>query len=366
MKFGIGVIGATGYIGMPYREEIRAATEDATIIALCARRRDLLEAAQQQDGAQLITDDWRAVVDHPDVNLVIVATPDALHYEPVLECARQGKHMVCEKPVGVNAKQAHDMWSAYQTTKLGHFVPFWTRYVPLFMRTRELVQSGMLGEIRTVIYRWHNPRPTAMPFTWRDDADLSAGGSVADVGSHAYDTMRWLLDQEVVRVLAHADVITDAKPDLGDVNLDEALTWSETHSADAHAKVRRGTAYDYAAISYEWQNGAVGSLILSHASYVRKGLAPELELHGTDASLAVNRITGQMMIARSGNDVEILETVDNPGFGNRFAQYVFPAVRAQNAGAECDHPDLQDGWRVQVFTDAVVKSAQRGTWVEAL
>ena len=50
-----------------------------------------------------------------------------------------------------------------------------------------------------------------MPFTWRDNAELSSAGSIADVGSHAYDTIRWMLDTEAVRVLAHADVIRQNK-----------------------------------------------------------------------------------------------------------------------------------------------------------
>ena len=109
MKFGIGVIGATGFIGSPYRKEIRESPDDATIVALCARRRDLLEAAGDEDGAKLITHDWREVIEHGEVDTVLVATPDALHYEEVLACAKAGKHVICEKPVGVNVAQAHEM-----------------------------------------------------------------------------------------------------------------------------------------------------------------------------------------------------------------------------------------------------------------
>jgi predicted dehydrogenase len=214
MEFGVGVIGATGYIGTPYRQEIRESSGNIKIIALCARRRDLLEAAAKEDGAQLVTDNWREVVEHPDVNLVIVATPDALHHEAVMACAAAGKHLLCEKPIGVNVQEAHEMWAAYRDAGLAHYVPFWSRYVPSFMRAREIVQDGTLGDICSVIYRWHNARPETMPFTWRDDAELSSAGSIADVGSHAYDSMRWMLGQEAVRVLAHADVISPAKPDL--------------------------------------------------------------------------------------------------------------------------------------------------------
>jgi len=91
MTIGVGVIGATGYIGTPYRQEIRESSGDIKIVALCARRRDLLEAAGEEDNAQLITDNWREVVDHPDVNFVLVATPDALHHEAVMACAADRK-----------------------------------------------------------------------------------------------------------------------------------------------------------------------------------------------------------------------------------------------------------------------------------
>jgi predicted dehydrogenase len=361
MKFGVGVLGATGYVGTPYRAEIREAKDDATIVALCARRRDLLEAAGRQDGAALVTDDWHLVVEHPAVDLVVVATPDALHHEAVLACAAAGKHVVCEKPVGMNAQEAFSTWSAYRDRGLGHFVPFWTRYVPVFARARDLYRAGIVGEVKAVIYRWHNPRPAGMPFTWRDDAELSAAGSLADVGSHAYDVVRWLLGREAVRVLAHACVITPAKPDLGDLNLDEALRWGE--SGASGDRVRRGTACDFADVAFVLEGGAVGSLVLSHATYLRKGLAPELELHGTEASLGLDRLGSTLTLARPGKAPEVLETVADPGFVNRFVRHVFPAIRQRSAGAPADHPGLEDGWRVQRFTDAAARSAQLGAWV---
>src|SRR5437870_1575590 len=129
MKFGVGIIGATGFIASAYRREIRACSAEAELVALCARRRDLLDAAAR--------------------------------------------------------------------------------------------------DVRAVVCRWHTPRPLSMPFTWRDDATLSAAGSVADIGSHTYDTLRWLLGVEATRVLAHATVLTPAKPDRGAMNLDEARHWAE-------------------------------------------------------------------------------------------------------------------------------------------
>ncbi len=239
MKYGVGVIGATGFIGTPYRAEMREAPDDARIVALCARRRDRLEAAGKEDGAELLTDDWRQVVEHPDVNLVLICTPDALHHEAAMACAAHGRHLVCEKPVGANAPQAREIWEAYQGTGLGHFVPLWTRYVEVFRRGREIVREGRLGDVQAVIYRWHNPRPGAMPFTWRDDAELSAAGTIADVGSHAYDTIRWILGVEARRVLTHAGTITPPKPDVGPIDLAEAIEWGESHTSASSESRRR-------------------------------------------------------------------------------------------------------------------------------
>lgn len=363
MQFGIGVIGATGFIGTPYRQEIRDSHDDVRIVALCARRQDRLEQARAEDGAELITDDWRQVVAHPSVNLVLVLTPDALHMDPVMACAQQRKHLLCEKPLGADASQAHTMWQAVQAAGIGHFVPYWTRYVASFQRARKLVHEGRLGEIRAFVYRWHNPRPISMPFTWRDDAALSAAGSIADVGSHAYDTLRYILGQEAKRVLASTGVIMPAKPDLGNIDLSEALTWGEENQA-ALGPTRKGSVPDFGQVILEYSSGLVGSMTVSHAGYLRKGFAPELELHGTLGSLSVDRLKGELHFADSPNPACQLETVTDNGIGNRFQQYVFPGIRDHIAGTISSHPGMEDGWRVQVFTDAVVASAKRGGWVE--
>jgi len=360
----VGVLGATGFIGTPYRDEIRA-SRGAKIVALCARRKDMLDKAGRIDGASLMTTNWREVVDHPDVNLVVVATPDALHHEAVVACAAARKHLVCEKPVGANAHQAREMWNAYsKRNSLAHFVPFWTRYFPLFARAKTMVADNTLGSVKVVIYRWHNPRPSNMPFTWRDNPELSAGGSIADVGSHAYDTVRWILGQEAERVLAHADTITAGKADLGEINLAEALDWGQSQSREETQRRRGGTA-DYAAVAWEFSGGIIGVLVLSHASFLRKGLAPELEIHGTEGSLGVDRVRGQLTLAPNNSPPEVIATLPSEGLGNRFEQFVFPVVRdIMDGNTPADHPDLRDGWRCQLFTDAVACSAERGCWVE--
>ena len=362
MKFHVGVIGATGYIGTPYREEMRGAPDAARIVALCARRRDRLQAAAQVDGCSFITDDWRQVVGHPEVDLVVVTTPDRLHREPALAAAAAGKHLFCDKPVGADVGEAYEIWCAYRDSGLAHYVPYWTRYEPKFRRVKELLDAGTLGEPKVVVYRWHNPRPAGIPFTWRDDASLSTAGSVADVGSHAYDAVRWLIGSEARRVVTQAGVLSPPKPDLGPIDLTEALDWGAANPASAATRTRAGTAYDYGAIIWEFHNGAVGAMLLSHAPALRKGLAPELELHGSEASVSIDRVRHTVNLVSADGEISVEEIPEDRV--NRWASFVLPALAERAAGADCDHPGLYDGWRTQVFTEAAVASAKRGTWVE--
>ena len=200
-----------------------------------------------------------------------------------------------------------------------------------------------------------------MPLTWRDDDSLSAAGSIADVGSHAYDTLCWMLGREAVKVQAHADTITPAKADLGAINLAEAIELGQA-GGQAEAGRRKGTAFDYASVAWEFEDGAVGTLVLSHAPFFRKGIAPELELHGTKASLGIDRVSGNLILAKPDEPAEIIDNKPDNGFGNRFEKYVFPSFRQAHAGEASGHPDLKDGWRVQLFTDAAARSARSGRW----
>lgn len=355
----VGILGATGYIGSQYRRELRESSNVA-VVALCARRRELLEQAGEEDNADLLTDRWQAVLERSDINFVIVATPDAFHYESVMACAKAGKNILCEKPIGKNRREANEMWNAFRHSQLGNFVPFWTRFAPPFRKVKEIVDSGRLGTIQGIFYRWHNPRPPETPLTWRDNASLSTGGSIGDVGSHAYDTVRWLVGDEATRVLVHARTLSSDKPDFGDLNLREAMEQGSQLSSEPLERKLASTP-DFATIAWEFGGGAVGALVVSHASHIRKGICPELELHGSKASLAINRMTGDITLCDDGKLETVANVPDVPC--NRFESYVLPIIRAHiEKTPPPSHPNLFDGYRVQCFLDAAIASAETATW----
>ena len=96
---------------------------------------------------------------------------------------------------------------------------------------------------------------------------------------------------------------------------------------------------------------------------MREGLAPDIEVRGTEAWLAVDRIKSTLSLARPNGEVSVVETVADPGFGNRFSKHVFPALRQWISGIRPQAPNMEDGYHVQLFTDAAAQSARTGTWI---
>ena len=355
---GIGVLGATGNIGGKYRAELRAIPEQARIVALCARRRERLQRARDEDGAELITTDWREVVGHPGVEAVLIATPDDQHLEPALACAAAGRHLICEKPVARTAAEAVAIREAFRDSGLGHFVPFWSRYEPPLVRARELIADGAVGRVRWFTYRRHMPRTAGSAFTWRDDAAVSTAGAVADLGVHMIDVLRWMLGAKPQRVLSHGQVLESAKPYAGELDMQEAQACTEADQA------RRPTAWDHGTVLVELSGGIAGVLMTSESARVRGGLSPELEIHGETASLAADSTSGRIELT-AGDGPSRVETVAADAGVNRFESHVLPALReraAAPAGAASEHPGLDDGVCAARYVDACLRSARSGSW----
>ena len=118
-------------------------------------------------------------VDHPEVDLVVVVTPDRLHQEPARTAAAGGQALVLRQADRRRRRRGLPHLVRLPRPRPA-YVPYWTRYEPKFRRAQELAAGGALGEIKVVVYRWHNPRPPTMPFTWRDDAARGHGAPLRD------------------------------------------------------------------------------------------------------------------------------------------------------------------------------------------
>src|SRR4029450_1563969 len=108
-------------------------------------RRDLLDKRRKEWGCENVTTEFEALCAAPNVDAVIIATPNFTHKPIALAAARHGKHVMCEKPLGLNAAEVREMYCSCRDAGVVHITAFTYRFAPSMRYMRHLVKSGSLG-----------------------------------------------------------------------------------------------------------------------------------------------------------------------------------------------------------------------------
>ena len=166
--------------------------EGSELVAVMRRNGDLACDYAQRHNVPKWYDDADQLIADPDVNAVYVATPPGSHCDYALRIAESGKPAYVEKPMARN----HDECLTMIEADLKLFVAYYRRALPRFLKARELIESGRLGTVTAVSYRYAEPQrdldPADLP--WRLQVEHSGGGFFFDLGSHALDILDFLLD----------------------------------------------------------------------------------------------------------------------------------------------------------------------------
>jgi len=114
---------------------------------VCQRTPGKAESFAQQHSVPYAFMDYRRVIDHPEVQVVSIAAPPYVHHEMTLAAVAAGKHVLCEKPFAMNARQGQEMYERAHGAGLTHATAFNWRFLPGVSRTKELIDEGFLGKI---------------------------------------------------------------------------------------------------------------------------------------------------------------------------------------------------------------------------
>ena len=139
------------------------------LVGIAGRNLEAVQEAADRYGFEYGTDDWRRLVADESIGLFDNGGPNALHAEPTIAAAQAGKHVVCEKPLGRDAAESHEIWQAVAATGVKHLCGFNYRFVPAMRLAREMIDTGELGEIRHFRARYLQD--------WGDDPTSMPGGS---------------------------------------------------------------------------------------------------------------------------------------------------------------------------------------------
>ena len=204
-KIRWGVIGCGGIASRRTIPEFKQMVSNAQIVSVMdidAQRAQ--EVAQQFDVPHHCATEAECLAQ--DIDAVYIATPSNAHARQTIQAAQAGKHILCEKPVAITVDEVDQMEAA--CTKAGvKFMLAWCMRQNVYnVKAHDLVQSGSLGKPvmgRAQLTCWYPPIPGA----WRQDAAVSHGGALLDLGTHCLDLLEWIFDSDIVEVTALQDLL---------------------------------------------------------------------------------------------------------------------------------------------------------------
>jgi predicted dehydrogenase len=324
--------------------------------AVCDVDRAVLEAARQTTGAPVAEVDYRSVVGREEVDAVMVATPNATHFPVVMEALRHGKHVLCEKPLALNAADAWRMAEAAEQAGVRHMTAFTYRFVPAMRFLHARMANGDLGEI--LHYRSCRLQDWGTrPLGWRQRRAWAGTGELGDMLSHRIDFAHHLVGP-MRRLVADWKTLT---PNRG----------GQPNDTD-----------DWVALLAEFVSGATGVMESSKRASGRNESWRSLdyvEINGSEGTYEFttgkwNQLLGGRLGGPGLEPVEVPRdywvwpgSPRDPGVGDplvtfRYDQAVefIQAIREQRPCAIT----FLDGARVQEVIDGAVASAASRAWVE--
>jgi len=297
--------------------------------------------------------DLRDLLARPDVPVVLVALPTNRVPDTVVQAARAGKHVICEKPGARSADELRPVLSALEENRVRFTACYIWRANPAIQKMREVIQAGALGRLTSVELRMITTQVGLRdPSHWLFQREIAGGGILSWLGCHWLDLLRYLTNQEVTRVSALADVLSGEAIDVEDV----------------------------ASLSMRLSDGAIASL---YAGYLLPSGRPGYEGAAYDQSIILRGTHGTVRHVKNGDDhVVALESVAD---GWRTAphqeyRYTLPAstayggahglafmddfIRFARTGDGHNLVTARDALRVLEILDAAYRSVRTNQTVE--
>ena len=351
---GIGIIGS-GFARTTQIPGFRAC-EGARVVAIASGHRENAERVAREFDIEHVADDWREVVTREDVDLVSIVTPPVTHLEMTLAALDNGKAVLCEKPMAMNAKEANAMRARADDLGLLALIDHELRFLPGRLKARAILRDREIGNIHhaKLIFRADSRASRERPWDWWSD-ERSGGGALGAIGSHAIDGFRWLLGTEVSQVFG-------------------SLATHIAERADSRTgEMRRVTTDDEANLILRFVDNDLvkGATATVSLSVVEQGRPlHRLEIFGSEGALMIEE-GGEVSRAQTGaGDWTQIETergilatgMRDSGWSRGFTIFARAIVTALREGRNSVEgaATFEDGYRTQLVLDAARRSHGSG------
>ncbi|MDX1412963.1 MAG: Gfo/Idh/MocA family oxidoreductase [Candidatus Promineifilaceae bacterium] len=167
------------------------------LVAVMRRNGELARDYAQRHNVPKWYDDASALIDDPEVNAIYVATPPSSHNAYTLLAAQAGKPVYVEKPMALNYDQCVEMITACEMAGVSLYVAYYRRALERFLKVKDVVDSGVLGQIRFVSIMLYQPvmeaHKNSENLPWRVLPEIAGGGIFVDLAAHQFDFLDFLL-----------------------------------------------------------------------------------------------------------------------------------------------------------------------------
>lgn len=337
----IGMLGC-GFLATFYMQGLSQVPNQQVVVVY---GRDAGKAAAFAEHWQIpeSSDDMKAVAARADIDLLIIALPNNIHFDAALLAAEHKKNVACTKPLARTAEEARKMLEAVQKAGVLHCYGETEVFSPAVMNAKGLIDEGAIGRVLTVRSREAHAGPHA-PHFW--DIEQAGGGALMDMGCHTIEAARYFIGKQVKPV--------------------EVLAWG---ALMVHTD--KTTAEDNAIVLLRFENGALAQ---SEISWTARGsLDLRNEVYGTEGSIFtdVTRSTPINAFVRATNTYLLEKAESNSG-------WIFPLpdeARVYGYHEEMRHfvecvaqgkqprETFEDGLIVNTIIDAAYRSIKEHRWV---
>jgi predicted dehydrogenase len=377
-KINIAMLG-TGFMGKAHSNGWMKAAKffdvpyEPVLKVVFGRNKEATDAFATRWGYETSTQDWKEAVVRDDVDIVSIVTTTQMHKEMVLEAAKHGKAIFCEKPIARSYGEACEMADAVKKAGVLNYLNHNYRRVPAVAYAKKLIDEGKLG----TIYHWRGAylqdwvMDPSFPLTWQLQKESASGGALWDLGSHSVDLAQYLVGDIAAVTSINKTFITERPlPGKGAT----AFVAGKSESAGA-GKV---TVDDASFTVAEFANGALGSFENSRFSGGRKNYN-NFEIYGSKGSIAFNneRMNELQYLDREEDpncqgfrDILVTEST-HPyagawwapghliGYEHAFIHAMADFLNALD-GSKFIAPNMEDGKKIMQVLDAVQKSNAEG------
>jgi predicted dehydrogenase len=163
-------------------------------------------------------DNFDRIKDNPEIDAVYVITPNGLHHDQVIRVAKSGKHVICEKPMALNAKEGQEMIEACKQANVKLLVGYRMHFEPKTLEIIRMRKEGELGKI--LFFQGLTGFTIGDPNQWRLNRQLAGGGSLMDIGIYAINGARYMVGEEPAWVTAEE---TKTNPEKFKEGVDETI-----------------------------------------------------------------------------------------------------------------------------------------------